>query len=215
MPEHDGPSDARAIARMFDTLARHIDPKPELTFATPFELLVAVVLSAQATDVSVNKATALLFARANTPQQLLDLGLDELIANIRTIGLYNNKAKNLLALCRQLLDRHHGEVPRDRAALEALPGVGRKTANVVLNCAFGEATIAVDTHVHRVAKRLGICQTRTPEQTERVLLRRTPKKHLVEAHHYLLLHGRYTCTARKPHCASCTIRRDCPSVEAG
>jgi len=205
-----GSTSAARIRGMFDVLASHIDPKSDLHFDDPFQLLVAVVLSAQATDRSVNEATAALYPVADTPGAILDLGVEGLTPYIRRIGLFNAKAKNIVALSRQLIERHDGEVPRDRAALEAMPGVGRKTANVVLNVAFGEPTIAVDTHVHRVANRLGIAATKTPEQTERVLLERVPRKHLRNAHHYLILHGRYCCTARKPQCWRCPIARRCP-----
>ncbi len=169
------------------------------------------MLSAQATDTSVNAATAKLYPVANTPAAILALGENGLIPYIRTIGLYRTKARNVIGLCRLLLERHGGEVPGDRDALEALPGVGRKTANVVLNVAFGQPTIAVDTHVHRVANRLGICRTTTPEKTELALLERTPPRHLQNAHHYLILHGRYTCTARKPDCPECLLADRCPS----
>ncbi len=208
-PAHYGPLSAAAVAAIFDALAAAIEPRTELEYGTPFQLLVAVVLSAQATDKSVNAATRKLFPVAGTPQALLDLGLAGLKSHIRTIGLYNTKAKNVIALCRQLLDLHGGEVPCERAALEALPGVGRKTANVVLNVVFGEPTIAVDTHVQRVANRMGIARTTKPEQTEAVLLERTPQRHLQHAHHYLILHGRYRCTARAPRCADCPVRKWC------
>jgi len=188
-----------------------IDPEPttELVYRTPFELLVAVILSAQATDVGVNRATRELFAAANTPQDILDLGLDGLKAYIRTIGLYNAKAENILKTCRMLVERHGGEVPRDRESLEALPGVGRKTANVVLNTAFGEPTIAVDTHIFRVANRTGLAPGKTPLQVEQKLLRAVPEKYLQNAHHWLILHGRYTCKARKPDCPRCIVRDLC------
>ena len=196
---------------MYDRLAATISPTSDLQFGSTFELLVAVVLSAQATDKSVNLATAKLYPVANTPAAILELGIDGLIPYIRTIGLFSTKARNVIALCAQLIELHGGEVPDNREALEALPGVGRKTANVVLNVAFGHLTIAVDTHVHRVANRLGICRSTTPEQTEQVLLRRTPEQHLLHAHHYLILHGRYTCTARVPACATCVLAARCPS----
>ncbi len=184
-------------------------PESELEYASPFELLVAVILSAQATDVSVNKATARLFPVANTPQAILELGSDGLKEYIRTIGLYNAKAENILQTCRLLLERHGGEVPHDRAALEALPGVGRKTANVVLNVAFGEATIAVDTHIFRVANRSGLAPGKTPLQVEQKLLKVVPEEFRQHAHHWLILHGRYTCKARKPECPQCIVRDLC------
>lgn len=199
------------ITWMYDTLAATISPQSDLQFQTPFELLVAVVLSAQATDKSVNIATNKLYPVANTPATIADLGEEGLTPYIRTIGLFRTKAKNVIALCRLLIERHAGEVPSTREELEALPGVGRKTANVVLNVAFGQPTIAVDTHVHRVANRLAICRSTTPEATEQALLKRTPKQHMLHAHHYLILHGRYTCTARAPHCSTCVISARCPS----
>jgi len=185
-------------------------PKGELEHVNPYTLLVAVVLSAQATDKSVNEATSKLYPVANTPQTILALGVKGLTPYIQRIGLYNAKAKNVIALCAQLIERHDGRVPSDRASLEALPGVGRKTANVVLNIAFGQPTIAVDTHVHRVANRLGIAATKTPDQTEPVLVARTPGRHALHAHHYLILHGRYCCKARKPECHRCPVLRHCP-----
>jgi endonuclease-3 len=190
---------------------KSITPKPEteLEYQTPFELLVAVILSAQATDVSVNKATKKLFPVARTPAGLQELGTDGLKEHIRTIGLYNSKAENIIKTCRILLERHAGEVPRDRTALEALPGVGRKTANVVLNTAFGEPTIAVDTHIFRVANRTGLAPGKTPLQVEQKLLRVVPKAYLKDAHHWLILHGRYTCKARKPACPECIVRDLC------
>ena len=184
-------------------------PTTELHYKSPFELLVAVVLSAQATDKSVNQATATLFPRANTPEKLLSLGEDGLTAHIRRIGLFKTKAKNLLATCQILLDKHGGEVPRDREALEALPGVGRKTANVVLNTAFGEPTIAVDTHIFRVANRTGLAPGKTVLEVEKKLLRHTPPEYRQDAHHWLILHGRYVCKARKPDCGACVIRDLC------
>jgi endonuclease-3 len=200
------------VAWIYDQLAQTITPVSDLHYGSHFELLVAVVLSAQATDKSVNLATAKLYPVANTPAAILALGVEGLISYIRTIGLYQTKAKNVIALCQQLIDHHDGQVPATREALEALPGVGRKTANVVLNIAFGQPTIAVDTHVHRVANRLGLCRSTTPEQTEAALIRRTPTQHLQQAHHYLILHGRYTCTARTPACATCVIASRCPSA---
>lgn len=190
---------------------RSLNPKPttELAYTTPFELLVAVVLSAQATDVGVNKATRRLFPVANTPQAILDLGLDGLKSYISTIGLYNSKAKHVIELCRLLVERHGGEVPRGREALEALPGVGRKTANVVLNTAFGEPTMAVDTHIFRVANRTGLAPGKTPLAVEKALLARVPPEYLKDAHHWLILHGRYVCKARKPECPQCVVRDLC------
>jgi len=188
-----------------------VTPKPqtELQYHTPFELLVAVILSAQATDVSVNKATRRLFPKANTPAALLKLGSDSLKDYIRTIGLYNSKAENIIKTCRILLEKHGGEVPRDRKSLESLPGVGRKTANVVLNTAFGEPTIAVDTHIFRVANRTGLAPGKTPLQVEQKLMRNVPEPFRKDAHHWLILHGRYTCKARKPACAECIVRDLC------
>jgi len=185
------------------------EPTTELEYSSPFELLVAVILSAQATDVGVNKATARLFPVANTPQAILDLGLEGLKSHVRTIGLYNAKAENIIRTCGILVERHGGEVPRERAALEALPGVGRKTANVVLNTAFGEPTIAVDTHIFRVANRTGLAPGKTPLEVEKKLLRAVPRPYLKDAHHWLILHGRYTCKARKPNCPECVVRDLC------
>lgn len=184
-------------------------PETELRYRTPFELLVAVILSAQATDVSVNKATRKLFPVANTPAAILELGADGLKEYIRTIGLYNSKAENIIKACRILLDAHDGEVPRDRQSLEALPGVGRKTANVVLNTAFGEPTIAVDTHIFRVANRTGLAPGKTPLQVEQRLLRVVPEAFRKNAHHWLILHGRYICKARRPSCSECIVRDLC------
>ena len=184
-------------------------PTTELAFSSPFELLVAVILSAQATDKGVNKATTSLFAAANTPQAILTLGLDGLKAHIGTIGLYNSKAENIIKTCRILIDRHHGEVPDDRAALEALPGVGRKTANVVLNTAFGQPTMAVDTHIFRVSNRTRIAPGKTVLEVEKRLLRLVPQEFLHDAHHWLILHGRYTCVARRPRCGACLIEDLC------
>jgi endonuclease-3 len=185
------------------------DPKSELEHATPYELLVAVVLSAQATDKGVNVATRKLFPVANTPAKIAALGIEGLEPYIRTIGLYHGKAKNVIALSKILLDEHGGNVPRTREALEALPGVGRKTANVVLNVAFEESTIAVDTHVFRVANRTGLAPGKDVLEVEAKLLKVTPKKYLHNAHHYLILHGRYTCIARKPLCGSCPVYAQC------
>jgi len=180
-------------------------PTTELDYGSPFELLVAVLLSAQATDRSVNQATARLFPVANTPQAILALGEDGLKECIRNIGLYNSKARNLIETCRILIERHGGEVPRTREALEALPGVGRKTANVILNTAFGAPTVAVDTHIFRVANRTGIAPGRNVREVEDRLLRRVPRAFLKDAHHWLILHGRYVCTARRPRCGACVI----------
>ena len=189
--------------------ARMPEPKSELQYNSPYTLLVAVVLSAQATDVGVNKATGPLFAVADTPEKIVALGVKGLSRYIRTIGLYNMKAKNVIALSQILLQQHGGEVPRDRAALEALPGVGRKTANVVLNVAFGEPTIAVDTHIFRVGNRTGLARGKTPDAVEKVLERVTPDRWKLHAHHWLILHGRYTCKARKPLCAACVVADLC------
>jgi endonuclease III len=197
-------------AALYATL-RDADPHPrsELEFSTPYELLVAVTLSAQATDKSVNIATRRLFPVARTPRHILALGVDGLTPFIRHIGLYNTKAKNVVEAARILLEQHGGEVPRDRAALEALPGVGRKTANVVLNIAFGEPTIAVDTHVFRVANRTGLAPGRTVEAVERKLLKATPREYLHHAHHWLILQGRHVCQARRPRCPECAIAALC------
>jgi endonuclease-3 len=180
-------------------------PKTELEYTTPFELLIAVLLSAQSTDVGVNKATRRLYPVANTPQAMLDLGIDELKTYISTIGLYNNKAKNVIATCQILVDQYGGEVPPVREALEALPGVGRKTANVVLNTAFGQPTMAVDTHIFRVSNRTNIAPGKSVDIVEQKLLKFVPKDFLHDAHHWLILHGRYTCIARKPLCWNCLI----------
>lgn len=185
------------------------NPETELQYASPFELLIAVILSAQATDVSVNKATAKLYPVANTPRALLNLGVEGLKPYIRTIGLYNSKAENIIKTCAILLDRFDGEVPRSREALESLPGVGRKTANVILNTAFGEPTIAVDTHIFRVSNRTGIAKGKTPLEVEKRLVRLTPEEFKKDAHHWLILHGRYTCKARKPECPDCVINDLC------
>ncbi len=193
-------------------------PTTELNFTSPFELLIAVLLSAQATDVGVNKATAKLYPVANTPQAILALGLDGLISYVKTIGLFNTKAKNTLKTCQMLVDLHGGEVPENRAALEALPGVGRKTANVVLNTAFGwlkdnegKYFLAVDTHIQRLANRTGYAKGKTVEQTEQSIIKNTPnkKEFMFNLHHWFILHGRYTCTARKPKCGSCIIEDLC------
>lgn len=193
-------------------------PETELKYASVFELLTAVLLSAQATDVAVNKATARLFPVANTPQKILALGLERLEGYIKTIGLCRSKARHLLQTCQILIDRHAGVVPRDREALEALPGVGRKTANVVLNCAFGEPTMAVDTHIFRLGNRTGLAPGKTPLAVEIKLLQRIPAKYLQDAHHWLILHGRYVCVARKPLCWRCTLTNFCdfrPKTVAG
>lgn len=195
---------------IYDRLAAAIpEPTTELRYRTPFELLVAVVLSAQATDKGVNKATGELYAVANTPAAILTLGEDGLKEYIKTIGLFNSKAKNIVQLCRLLLERHDGQVPQGRAELEALPGVGRKTANVILNTAFGQQTIAVDTHIFRVANRTRLAPGRNVREVEERLQKITPKEHLKDAHHLLILHGRYTCTARKPKCPECVIADLC------
>ena len=198
------------IETFFATLqAANPNPVTELEYTSVFELLSAVLLSAQATDVGVNKATRRLFPVANTPQAILDLGLDGLESYIKTIGLYRSKAKHLMETCRILVERHGGEVPRSREALEALPGVGRKTANVVLNVAFGEPTMAVDTHIFRVGNRTGLAPGKTPLAVEQQLLKRIPPKYLVDAHHWLILHGRYVCQARKPLCPQCGVSAVC------
>jgi endonuclease-3 len=202
--------DAREIETLFERLAAaNPAPRTELVYLDPFTLLVAVALSAQATDVGVNKATKALFAAAPTPQAMLALGEDGVREHIKTIGLYRNKARNVVALSRILLERHGGQVPRERAALEALPGVGRKTANVVLNEAFGEPTIAVDTHVFRVANRTGLAPGKTPEAVEAGLDAVVPERFKHGAHHWLILHGRYVCRARRPDCPVCPVRDLC------
>ncbi|OTA20084.1 endonuclease III [Xenorhabdus beddingii] len=184
-------------------------PTTELVFSSPFELLISVLLSAQATDVSVNKATAKLYPIARTPQAILDLGIDGLKEYIKTIGLYNTKAENVIKTCRILLEKHQGEIPEDRTALEALPGVGRKTANVVLNTAFGWPTIAVDTHIFRVSNRTQFAPGKNVDEVEKKLLKVVPAEFKVDCHHWLILHGRYTCIARKPRCGSCIIEDLC------
>ncbi|MBX9605046.1 MAG: endonuclease III [Gammaproteobacteria bacterium] len=197
-------------AEFFRRLAeRDPAPRTELHYATPFQLLIAVMLSAQATDVSVNKATASLFPAAPDARAMLALGVAGVKQHIRTIGLFNTKAENVIKTCRLLLEHYAGEVPRDRDALEALPGVGRKTANVVLNVAFGEPTIAVDTHIFRVCNRSTLARGKTPLAVEQALLRATPPEYRLHAHHWLILHGRYVCTARKPHCAQCVVHDLC------
>lgn len=202
--------DSKSVNQIFQRFKQQ-NPKPttELQFSTPFELLIAVVLSAQATDVSVNKATKILFLEANTPETILKLGGSNLKKYIKTIGLYNTKAKNIMKLCQQLLDQHNGVVPNDRNSLEALAGVGRKTANVILNTLFGESTIAVDTHIFRVARRIGLTKGKTPLAVETDLLAAIPKKYLHDTHHWLVLHGRYICVARKPRCYQCIINDVC------
>jgi endonuclease-3 len=185
------------------------DPKTELAYTTPFELLVAVTLSAQSTDVGVNKATARLFPVANTPEAIYALGVEGLSEYIKTIGLYNSKAKNVIEACRLLIERHDSQVPQTREALEALPGVGRKTANVVLNTAFRQPTMAVDTHIFRVSNRTGIAPGKTVLEVEKKLIKFVPKDYLLDAHHWLILHGRYVCTARKPRCGACRIEDLC------
>ena len=198
------------IQAFFTTLATaNPQPQTELEFASVFELLAAVLLSAQATDVSVNKATRHLFLVANTPQKMLDLGLEGLEGYIKTIGLYHSKAKHLLQTCQMLINQHGGQVPRTREALEALPGVGRKTANVVLNVAFGEPTMAVDTHIFRVSNRTGLAPGKTPLAVEQALLKRVPQAFLTDAHHWLILHGRYVCQARTPRCWECAVAPYC------
>jgi endonuclease-3 len=195
---------------LFERLAQAIpNPTTELQYSSVFELLIAVMLSAQATDKSVNLATSKLFAVANTPQAILDLGLAGLESYIRSIGLYHSKAKNVLATCQILLQQHQGQVPDNRAALEALPGVGRKTANVILNTAFGQPTIAVDTHLFRLGNRIGIAKGKTPLEVEKKLLKNVPAEFMRDAHHLLILHGRYTCTARNPKCGECVIHDLC------
>ena len=201
-------------AELYRRLAEVIDPKPELNFRNRLELLVAVVLSAQATDKSVNAATATLFERCHTPQDYLDLGQEGLEEATRTIGLYRNKSKAILGICRALLERFGGEVPGTLEELRSLPGVGLKTAYVVLNLGFGVPVIAVDTHIFRVANRTRLAPSKTPEEASALLMQRTPKKYLLDAHHYLLLHGRYTCTARNPRCGECVLAGMCPSKGA-
>jgi endonuclease-3 len=200
----------KKVAAIFARL-KALNPKPttELEYSTPFELLVAVILSAQATDKSVNLATRTLFKHANTPQAIFNLGVGGLSEYIKTIGLYNSKAKNVIEMCRRLLEQHGGVVPQEREALEALPGVGRKTANVILNTAFGQPTIAVDTHIFRVANRTGLAPGENVREVEDHLLKVVPPEYLHDAHHWLILHGRYTCVARKPKCPQCAILELC------
>lgn len=204
------PMTAAQIKVFFTTLrAANSLPVTELEYTSVFELLAAVLLSAQATDVGVNKATRRLFPIAGTPQKIVDLGLEKLESYIQTIGLYHSKAKHLMQTCRILIDEHAGMVPRTREALEALPGVGRKTANVILNSAFGEETMAVDTHLFRLGNRTGLAAGKTPLAVELALLKRIPKEFLVDAHHWLILHGRYVCTARNPNCKACAVSSAC------
>nr|VFK04312.1 MAG: DNA-(apurinic or apyrimidinic site) lyase /endonuclease III [Candidatus Kentron sp. H]VFK04684.1 MAG: DNA-(apurinic or apyrimidinic site) lyase /endonuclease III [Candidatus Kentron sp. H]VFK07278.1 MAG: DNA-(apurinic or apyrimidinic site) lyase /endonuclease III [Candidatus Kentron sp. H] len=206
----DNPTLAPSPAEIFSRLReKNPAPKSELAFRTPFELLIAVILSAQATDKIVNRATETLFRQIKTPEAMLALGEEGLRTRIRTIGLYNTKARNIIKACEQLVERHGGAVPRNRDALEALPGVGRKTANVVLNNAFGEPTIGVDTHIFRVANRTGLAPGKTVRQVEEELLRVVPNEYKRHAHHWLILHGRYTCIARKPQCDECVIADLC------
>jgi len=201
------PDDRREFFRRLQSVIPA--PKTELEYHSVFELLIAVILSAQATDVSVNKATRKLYPVANTPLDILGLGVDGLKPYIRTIGLFNSKAENIIKTCRILVEEFDGEVPAERRSLERLPGVGRKTANVVLNTAFGEPTIAVDTHIFRVANRTGLAKGKTPLEVELKLLKAVPKEYLHDAHHWLILHGRYTCKARKPNCPECIVRDLC------
>ena len=210
MVGNNGRIKTQHIEPFFATLkAANPQPNTELEYTSVFELLTAVLLSAQATDVGVNKATRQLFPVANTPQQILDLGLDGLERYIKTIGLYHSKAKHLMQTCRILVEQHQAHVPRTREALEALPGVGRKTANVVLNVAFGEPTMAVDTHIFRVSNRTGLAPGKTPLAVEMQLMKRVPPAYLVDAHHWLILHGRYVCQARKPLCWQCAVSAYC------
>ncbi|WP_006786528.1 endonuclease III [Thiorhodospira sibirica] len=206
-------SASRRSAQIFERLA-HANPHPttELLYENPFQLLIAVMLSAQATDKSVNRVTPGLFAQAPTPQAMFALGVEGIKAHIKTIGLYNHKAAHIHQSCAILLHQHQGQVPRERAQLEALPGVGRKTANVILNTAFGEPTIAVDTHIFRVANRTGIAEAKTVNSVEKILLEVVPDSFKQHAHHWLILHGRYTCTARKPACNTCLIADLCKTV---
>ena len=205
----------KAIRHQIFTRWRENNPNPttELEYSTPFELLIAVILSAQATDVGVNKATRKLYPIANTPEQIAALGVDGLKAYIKTIGLFNSKAVNVIKTCELLIEKHNSEVPQDRESLEALPGVGRKTANVVLNTAFGQPTMAVDTHIFRVANRTRIATGKNVVEVEQKLLRNIPKEFLQDAHHWMILHGRYVCTARKPKCGNCLIEDLCEFKE--
>ena len=202
--------DKSTVIRLFEHLQNASpEPETELNYTTPFELLVAVMLSAQSTDIGVNKATARLFPIANRPQAILDLGEDRLKSYISTLGLYNSKARHLLATCQILIERHGSEVPNGRKELEALPGVGRKTANVLLNILFDEPTIAVDTHIFRVGNRTGLAPGKTPLEVEKGLMKAVPKRFIQHAHHWLILHGRYICKARKPQCHLCPIEQEC------
>ena len=210
-PSRYKPHEIKAIFARF--AAQEPEPKGELEHVNAFTLLVAVVLSAQATDVGVNRATRALFQRAATPQAMLDLGEDEVREHIKTIGLFRQKTKNVIALSRALVEQHGGAVPQDRDTLTTLPGVGRKTANVVVSMAFGQATLAVDTHIFRLANRLGLAPGETVDEVERGLMRRIPQTHLYHAHHWLILHGRYTCTARKPACERCIIADLCKAKD--
>jgi len=198
--------DEKKIALIFRRLKKlRPDPTTELRYRNTFELLIAVILSAQCTDTTVNKATAILFRKARTPRSILALGVDGLIPYIKSIGLHRNKAANIIATCQRLLELHNGQVPSTRAELETLPGVGRKTANVILNTAFGESVIAVDTHIFRISNRIGIAPGKTVRDVEEGLMARIPARYLRHAHHWLILHGRYTCTARRPKCPECPI----------
>lgn len=210
------PMNSEKRLAFFQKLAEHIkEPVTELSYSSDFELLIAVMLSAQATDKSVNIATAKLFPVANTPQAILDLGLDGLKGYINSIGLYNSKATNVIKTCQDLIDKHGGQVPRTRDKLEALAGVGRKTANVVLNTAFGEPVMAVDTHIFRVGNRTGLATGKTVLAVEKALMSRIPTAYLVDAHHYLILHGRYTCMARSPKCGACVVYEECMFKDKG
>jgi len=206
--------DQATIKKIFSRLKKHNpNPTTELVYKTPFQLLIAVMLSAQATDKSVNAATKDLFKVAGTPQKMLELKEAGVRKYIKTIGLFNTKAKNVIKTCQILLDKHNGKVPQDRTSLEALPGVGRKTANVILNTAFGQPTIAVDTHIFRVSNRLAIAPGKNVLEVEQNLLKNVPKQYMQDAHHWLILHGRYTCIARKPRCGSCVLEDLCPFEE--
>lgn len=205
-PKRLSPAEVEAF---FDVLSQHIDPRSELTWSSPLEMLVAVVLSAQTTDKQVNKVTPALFARCPSASDYVELGEEGLQECIKSIGLFRNKAKSVVGICRALVESHGGQVPATREELQALPGVGRKSANVVLNVAFGQPTLAVDTHVFRVANRTGLVRAKTPEATELELLKIVPAKHLKAAHHYLILHGRYTCKARQPDCGRCPVAASC------
>ncbi len=209
--EHMNPQKRTEIFSRFQQ--QNPDPTTELNYNTPFELLIAVILSAQATDVSVNKATKKLYPVANTPEKLLKLGVKKLITYIKTIGLYNTKARNIIKTCQLLVEQHSSQVPKTRKSLEALPGVGRKTANVILNTVFAQPTIAVDTHIFRLANRINLAPGKTPLEVEKKLLKLIPNQYQLNAHHWLILHGRYICTARKPHCSVCIIEDLCEFEE--